>query len=225
MPTLAELAQGGGPTLRDIYGYFGPNFLGGDPSEAGNNASDGTSALGLTRIDSASSTEGGGGPQNGDIVFNAPEIFGGAVTYGGKGPNGNLENQFTIDSSKLPTTRFGGVTGTAAVDSNTRLKFPNLHYSDPNYGEITPIWNVDTRDKLNDFVALAAPAAAMAGIGYLGMPSMAGQFVNLARGLGSGSGLNLGAVVGMLGNMAGLPGYATTLARLAAGRFNGGRIG
>ena len=35
------------PAYRDIYGYFGPNFLGGDPSQAGNNAGSGTSALGL----------------------------------------------------------------------------------------------------------------------------------------------------------------------------------
>lgn len=222
MPTLSELAKGS-PSLRDIYGYFGPTFLGGDPTMAGDNAGNGTSALGLHWQEQAGGTENGG--NGAQLVFDAPEVFGGAVTYGGKGPNGNQENRFTIDATKLPTTRFGGVTGTARVDSNTRLKFPNLRYSDPNYGDITPIWNVDTRDRLNDFVALAAPAAAMAGIGAIGMPSMAGSFVNLARGLGSGRGLNLGTVVGMLGNLAGLPSYATTLARMAASRINGGRIG
>lgn len=226
MPTLANLAKASTPSLRDIYGYFGPNFLGGDPTMAGDNAGNGTSALGLHWQEQAGGTENGG--NGAQLVFDAPEIFNGAVTYGGKSGspnNGGGENRFEIDSSKLPQTRFGGVSGTAAVDSNTRLKFPNLRYDDPNYGTITPIWNVDTRDRLNDFVALAAPAAAMAGIGALGMPSMAGSFVNLARGLGSGHGVNLGAIVGMLGNMVGLPAPMTTLARLAAGRINGGRIG
>lgn len=201
------------PAYRDIYGYFGPNFLGGDPSQAGNNAGSGTSALGLHWVEQPGGTENGG--NGAQLVFDAPEIFGGAVSYGGKGPNGAGENRFEIDAAKLPQTRFGGVTRTAAVDDSSRLFNPRLQYDDPNYGRITPIWNLDTRNALNDFVALAAPAAAMAGIGALGMPALAGQVVGLARGLGSGQGLNIGSLAGMLGGALGLPTWATSIGRTA----------
>jgi len=216
------------PSLRDVYRYFGPNFLAGNPNEAGNNAGGGTSAPGLERMDVASSTENGTGAQNGDLVFNAPEMFGGAVSWNGPGGGGKWDNgnSFSIDDAKLPSTQFGNVSRTYQVDPGTQLLNPRLQYDDPNYGQITPLWNIDTRDKLNDTFAVVAPSLAMAGIGALGMPAWAGQLVGLARGLGSGGGLNAGTLAGMAGSALGLPTWATTLGRVALSqalrRRNGG---
>ena len=206
------------PTLRDIYQYLyagnnvGANGVGGDQQGSG------TNAPGLTWFQDSSSTEGG---QSGSgFQFNPAAQFADGVRFVEGSPGGGAQsggNRFDVDASKFPTTRFGEVSRTAPVDASTQLIDPRLVYDDPNYGRITAQANLkpNAGDRFNNAFNGLALSGAMAGVGYLGMPSIAGQVMGLARGLGSGQGLNFGTLAGMAGGAFGLPSWATNIGRLA----------
>lgn len=205
-------------TLRDLYQYIqagenvGANAVGGDAQGTG------TNAPGLTWFQGSSSTEGG---QSGSgYQFNPDPMFAQGVSFVERTPGGGAQsggNRFEVDPSKFPRTRFGDVTRTAPVEEGTSLFNPRLVYDDPHYGRITSQANIkpDSADRFNSAFSAAALAGMMAGMGGLGMPSWATSGVNLARGVGSGQGLNVGTILGALGSAAGLPPAASMAMRMA----------
>lgn len=217
------------PSLRDIYQYLYAGNNVGANGVAGDQQGSGTNAPGLTWFQDSSSTEGG---QSGSgYQFNPAEQFAQGVRFVEGSPGGGPQsggNRFDVDGSKFPTTRFGDVSRTAPVDANTQVIDPRYVYDDPNYGRITAQANLkpNAGDRFNNMFNGLAMSGAMAGIGALGMPSIASSLVGLGRGLGSGQGLNFGTLAGMAGSAMGLPSWATNIGRLALSqalrRRNGG---
>lgn len=205
-------------TLRDLYSYIyagnnvGANGVGGDAQGTG------TNAPGLTWFQDSSSTENGSSGSG--YQFNPDPMFQQGVSFVERSPGGGAQsggNSFSVDPSKFPRTRFGDVTRTAPVEDGTSLINPRLVYDDPNYGRITLAANLkpNAGDRFNNAFSSAAMAAAMAGMGGLGMPTLANSAMGLARGLGSGQGLNFGTILGALGSAAGLPPAASMAMRMA----------
>lgn len=120
-----------------------------------------------------------------------------------------------VDGSKLPTTQYGDINRAAPVNAHTPLFDPRMVYDDPNYGRITDARNVKP-DQINSMVSAALMSAAMAGMGYLGMPSFGSALVNGARSFGSGNaGGGFGSLLGAAGSYFGLPSWMTSAGRLA----------
>lgn len=206
--------------LRDVYGYidnsgntayaFGPNEANGD------NPGWGTTGGGLAWADQSGQGADGNVPASA-VTFNPRDPFRGAVSLISNSANneGSGGFRFDVDGSKLPQTRFGDVTRTAAVDDSTRVFDPSMVYDDQNYGRITHGANVDARS-WSDMVGPALVAAAMAGIGALGAPTWATSLVGGARGLAEGGARGgAGAILGALGSLAGVPGWMTGIGRFA----------
>jgi hypothetical protein len=212
------------PTLRDLYQYIegeanvSPGMLPG--MEAGG----GSYAEGLTWT--PQNTGADGNMQEQSITFSPDPLFASGVTYNPGNAEGGA-NGFSVDPSKFPQTRFGDVTRTMRVTQDMKpseFYDPRLVYNDPNYGPITSSANLKP-DQVNTIAPQAIMAALMAGMGGLGMPSWAMSGTSLARGLGSGQGLNVGTLAGMAGGALGLPGWATSLGRLALAQALRNRTG
>lgn len=210
-------AKDDGAPLRDVYSYFdlfGDMRDATDPGMAhGGESGMGSTGVGLDWADAGNQAEN----QNADPVrFNAPPALAGAVTRNRMGNNeGGDSWRFSVDPTKLPETRFGGVLNSHRVDPTTRLRNPAMVYDDPNYGRITDARNINT-ESWSDYFGPAIMAAATAGMGALGAPTLATGLIGAARGVGEG-GLRGGAggIAGILGNLAGLPSWATGLGRIA----------
>lgn len=215
MTTLAALAKSGtgGANLRDLYDYIlaGDNPMPNAP--LGGEAGSGSIAPGLSWTEQ--NTGADGNIQMPNVTFTPDPLFAEGVTYNPGNAEGGASS-FIVDPSKFPTTRFGDVTRTAPVDENSDLLNPRLVYDDPNYGRITLLANLKP-DKVNNMASAAIMAALMAGMGGIGMPSWATSGAGLARGVGSGQGLNFGTLAGMIGSALGMPAWARTLASLAIG--------
>lgn len=221
-----EAAQAGGqvePGSRDIYQYIdnqGTTFGIGTPNQTmGGDAGVGSSVTAPWET----VTSGGGDNATQQLVPTVDPRFRDAVTLfqsnaGGEGSGGWQSN---VDPSKLPQTRFGNVTLTAPVSAHTPLANPNLVYDDPVYGRITDARNVRP-DPINAMASAALMSAAMAGVGYLGAPTLATSLVNLARTFGNG-GNGIGDIIGMVGDYFNLPSWGTSLAQLAGNQLLGGK--
>lgn len=161
--------------------------------------------------------QGGGDNASFTLTPQADPRFAHAVSFLSNGANGEGSGGWAsrVDGSKLPQTRFGDINRAAPVNAHMALYDPRMQYFDENYGQITPSWNVKP-DRLNTAVQAALMSAAMAGMGYLGMPSFAGALVNGARSLGGGdTGGVLGALGGIAGSYFGMPSWMTSAGRLA----------
>lgn len=90
------------------------------------------------------------------------------------------------DVSKMPQTRFGDVGRVSAVGRNMLLN-PNLKYTDPNYGIITPTNNI--KEPNNPYETIAAGL----GTGFLGGLTLGPLISAASKGMGGG----------MMGNMVG----------------------
>lgn len=205
------------PSLRDLYQYIegqanvAPGMLAG---MEGGGAGGGSYAEGLSWT--PQNTGADGNMQEQQISFTPDPMFAEGVRYN-PGTSEGGANGFFVDGTKFPQTRFGDVTRTMRVTQDMKpgeFYDPRLVYNDPNYGPITSAANIKP-DQLNTVAPQVIMAALMAGMGGLGMPSWAMSGTSLARGLGSGQGLNLGTLAGMAGGALGLPGWATSIGRLA----------
>lgn len=228
-----KAAQKAGAPLSDIYQYI-DNQGSGAFAITPNDASGGEQGWGSTPlVPWTTVTSGGGDNASTSQMPGVDSRFRDVVSVLGNGSNGEGSGgfQFRVDGSKLPRTVFGDVTGTAPVNAHSHLINPNLVIDDPNYGRITDARNV-REDRLNTTVGMALPALATAGIGALAAPAAlagAGLFggafnpaslgiglVNAARGFANGGlGGGLGGLLGAVGGGFGLPGWATSIGRVA----------
>ena len=121
----------------------------------------------------------------GAFLANLERDHAGAVNYGASPYSEGSGRHLSIDGSKLPQTRFGDISRTAAVDEGTDLQNPNLVYDDPVYGRIAPLMNIKGNDELGVIVQ-AIMSAMTAGMAALPGAAMGIQGVNAARSIGSG---------------------------------------
>jgi len=169
--------------------------------------------------------------REGSFLDRVNKEHGGVASFGAspysEGSPGSGQH-LSVDTGKLPQTRYGDISRTAAVDKGTKLRDPSMVYDDPVYGKITPLMNV-TSDQ--EWLGPALMAAASMGMGSLMAPAVgavaANSFnvgraglaaVNAARSLGGGD--YLGAAGSLLGVV---PGVSPTVASLARAGLAGAR--
>lgn len=203
------------PSLRDLYQYI-ENQANVSAPIAGMEGGGGSGAIvdGLSWTQQNTGADGNvQGPQ---MTFTPDPLFAEGVTFNPGNAEGGA-NGFWVDPSKFPQTRFGDVTRTMRVTQDmdpSDFYDPRLVYVDPNYGPITSQANLKP-DQLNNLASQGIMAGMMAGLGGLGMPGLAMTGTSLARGLGSGQGINWGTIAGAIGGALGLPGWANTIGRIA----------
>lgn len=138
------------------------------------------------------------------LPTNLQGIVQGVYSLGG-GDDPKAVTNYQIDYSKLPKTKFGSLEHVALVDPHTQLINPALQYYDPNYGQITPEWNIK-KDQVNSIVQSALMAAATgAALAPLGGMA-AGLFKTVGQGILNGGKFDIGNIIGAAAQAMGMPG-------------------
>lgn len=192
------------PPLKDIYKYFGVNYIPGEnPYRLPNGANYGNDTF---RYREDSGGENGIRTESWDLN---PDSWLGRINdqygMGFKVERDQGEQarswRANFDSSKLPQTKFGNVTETLSTDEQgSNLVNRNMKYYDPNYGWVSLAKNYKRE---NGWVGPALMAAVTMGLGGLGMPALAISGMKGLKGMMTGNplGAALSFLPGALGGM------------------------
>lgn len=134
--------------------------------------------------------------------------------------------QYSVDPSKLPTTRYGDVNSFRPYDvpsgqgqGGFKLRNSAEYYDDPNYGPITPMSNLIDPSKQRNFYDMIGPLVMSGVLGAAG----AGMFGATLPGQGTALGLGRAAISAAQSGGASLPASAASFLGNASGIPFGGQ--